>query len=46
MAATPETRYLLILTKRLLSLIESLGPGQTHEDKSGIYVAHASARLE
>jgi len=45
-AATPETRYLLILTKRLLSLIESLGPEQTHEDKSGIYSAHASDLLE
>jgi quercetin dioxygenase-like cupin family protein len=45
-AMTPDTRYLLILTKRLLSLIGSLGPGQTHDDKRGIYLAHASELLE
>jgi quercetin dioxygenase-like cupin family protein len=45
-AATPDTRYLLILTKRLLSLIESLHGGQSHDDKSAAYEAHHSALLE
>jgi hypothetical protein len=41
-ALTPETRYLIILTERLLSLIESLSSDQDRERKSEIYRAHAS----
>jgi mannose-6-phosphate isomerase-like protein (cupin superfamily) len=45
-ALTPETRYLIILTKRLLSLIESLHSDQSHDVKRDLYAAHASELLE
>jgi quercetin dioxygenase-like cupin family protein len=45
-ALTPDTRYLLILTERLLSLIESLGGGQARERKTEIYRAHASELVD
>lgn len=45
-ARTPDTRYLIVLTERLLSLIEALSGGQGHELKSQIYRAHASELLD
>ena len=45
-ALTPDTRYLIILTKRLLSLIETLDSGQRREAKSEVYRAHASRLVE
>jgi mannose-6-phosphate isomerase-like protein (cupin superfamily) len=45
-ARTPDTRYLVVLTERLLSLIETLSGGQGRELKSQIYRAHASEILE
>jgi mannose-6-phosphate isomerase-like protein (cupin superfamily) len=45
-ALTPETRYLLILTERLLSLIDSLSGEQARERKSEIYRAHASELVD
>jgi quercetin dioxygenase-like cupin family protein len=45
-ALTPDTRYLIILTKRLLSLIEALHADQTHDTKRDLYEAHASELLE
>jgi mannose-6-phosphate isomerase-like protein (cupin superfamily) len=41
-ARTPDTRYLIVLTERLLSLIETLSGRQEREVKSQIYRAHAS----
>ena len=45
-ARTPETRYLLVLTERLLSLIEKLSGSQGRERKSEIYRAHASELVD
>jgi quercetin dioxygenase-like cupin family protein len=45
-ALTPATRYLIILSERLLSLIESLSSDQDHTRKSEIYRAHESDMLE
>jgi mannose-6-phosphate isomerase-like protein (cupin superfamily) len=45
-ARTPDTRYLLVLTRRLLSLIEALSGGHGRELKSQIYRAHASELLD
>jgi quercetin dioxygenase-like cupin family protein len=46
LAQTPDTRYLLILTERLLALIASLHGGLTHAAKVDIYRAYASELLE
>ena len=43
---TPETRYLVVLTEQLLSLIGSLSGEQARERKSEIYRAHASELLD
>jgi quercetin dioxygenase-like cupin family protein len=45
-ASTPDTRYLIILTERLLSLIETLNGAQGRELKGQIYRAHASEILD
>jgi mannose-6-phosphate isomerase-like protein (cupin superfamily) len=45
-ALSPDTRYLLILTKRLVSLIESLQGGPGGEAKAQVYRDHASELLE
>jgi uncharacterized cupin superfamily protein len=41
-ALTLDTRYLIILTERLLSLIGSLSSDQDRDRKGEIYRAHAS----
>ena len=45
-AISPDTRYLLILTKRLVSLINSLQSGPSGEAKAQVYRDHASELLE
>lgn len=45
-ALTPDTRYLIVLTERLLSLIETLNGGQERERKREIYLAHRSELLD
>jgi quercetin dioxygenase-like cupin family protein len=45
-ALTPDTRYLIILTKRLLSLIESLGGNQSRDTKRDLDATHRSELLE
>jgi mannose-6-phosphate isomerase-like protein (cupin superfamily) len=45
-ARTPDTRYLLVLTERLLSLIETLSGSQGRERKGEIYRAHASELVD
>jgi mannose-6-phosphate isomerase-like protein (cupin superfamily) len=45
-ARTPDTRYLLVLTERLLSLIKNLSGSQARERKSEIYRAHASELVD
>ena len=44
-ALTPDARYLLILTKRLVSLIEALHAGPSGEAKAQVYRDHASELL-
>jgi mannose-6-phosphate isomerase-like protein (cupin superfamily) len=44
-ARTQETRYLIILTSRLLALIQSLDSNQSRAAREEIYRAHASEIL-